>query len=247
MSDTIPLDGVPAASLRLLNEDVLVRPAPMEEMRASGLFVPNTPSQNFLGGVFYGVVVAVGPGRLIEKTASADEVIAALEEALVPRMGCTLTATCVGAAEKSIRDLLARRQEGRRIPLPWKPGDHVACRQGFGPEVMLREGRHFIVGRGNSDYGHGVIASWEPGHTHCWHAPKWENYDPGSPDGKTEAECCQCPETKVIDSALPSCSKRTARVAEAILGGKVCEVEIPSDAGPGAYELRPEDDGRQDV
>ena len=99
-----------AASLRLRGEDVLVRVRPSEEVRASGLVVPATVTENFLGMLVYGTVVAVDPGRTVTKGPRAGEV----------------------------------------EPLPWKPGEHVAFRQGFSVEINLRDGVHHIVGHGPS-------------------------------------------------------------------------------------------------
>lgn len=242
MNEFIPLEGVSVSSLRLLAEDVLVRPAPAEEVRASGLFIPNAPSQHLLGGTFYGVVVAVGPGRLVEKAPSANEVVQIIEDELEPRVGCTLSTNAIKAVERVVRSLLAARQEGKYVPTPWKPGDHVLCRQGFGPEVELREGRHHIVGRGNSEYGHGVIAAWDASHIHCWHYRM-------NKLGYDEAVCACGAVNPTLETRLPACSSCPPgeRLAEAVLGGVVADVPIPSDAGAGAYEMRPVDDGRNNV
>jgi hypothetical protein len=246
-TDKISLDGVPAASLKLLNEDVLVRPAALEEERASGLLVLNAPAQNFLGGAFYGEVVAVGPGRLVEQGPDPEEAEKALLEMAGPLVGQTLTKTSLEALATCMKAYLENRAAGRRVPTPWKPGDRVMVRQGFGPEVLLREGRHHIVGRGNSDYGHGVVAAWDPEHVHCFHLVDTR--------GDDMIARCACGaewgdhETTENKTRLPACSECPPgpRLAEAVLGGKTMEIDIPSGAGPGAYEMKPVDDGREDV
>lgn len=241
MTDTISMDGVSASSLRLLNDDVLVRPDPVESLRASGLFVPNTPSANLLGGVFYGTVIAVGPGRLVEKAPPAQAVAnIASVSAAIHRNDDHL----VDLVAEAVLDFLNLHTKETHVPNQWKPGDRVMCRQGFGPEVLLREGRHYIVGRGNSEYGHGIIAAWDESHVHCWH----KGCGPivvGAP----HALCACGAESDALETRLPSCASCPPgeRLAEAVLGGEVTHVPIPSAPNAGDYELRPEDDGRQDV
>jgi hypothetical protein len=86
------------------------------------------------------------------------------------------------------------------------------------------------------------------------------NITGSGPVGSVGAECCQCPEERDhVETVLPTCHKRTPRLAEAVLGGKhVYEVPIPSapptpefdpdlPGGFAAGELRPEiDDGKDD-
>lgn len=247
MSETISADGVSASSLKLLDETVLVRPAPVEETRASGLVVPNTPSQNFLGDAFCGTVVAVGPGKLVEQGPSPGELAAFVEESIRtayvtcrPNGQATLGLFSSRVAA-DVAAFMEKRKPGRRVPAPWSPGDHVYVRQGFGPEVLLREGRHHLVSRGNAHHGHGIVAAWDPGHVHCWHADKGTS-DPG-------AARCRCGERKEIETRLPACSEcpHGDRLAEAVLGGKVCDMRIPEAAPANPYEIRPVDDGRHDV
>lgn len=252
MSETISADGVSASSLKLLDETVLVRPAPVEETRASGLVVPNTPSQNFLGDAFCGTVVAVGPGKLVEQGPSPGELAAFVEESIRtayvtcrPNGQATLGLFSSRVAA-DVAAFMEKRKPGRRVPTPWSPGDHVYVRQGFGPEVLLREGRHHLVSRGNAHHGHGIVAAWDPGHVHCWH---FDHHD------KIDYAFCACGsnsylgEGRTMDTRLPACSACPAgeRLAEAVLGGKVCDMRIPEAAPANPYEMRPVDDGRHDV
>ena len=247
MTDTISMGGVSAASLTLMGEDTLVRGMPIEEERASGLIVPNAARESFgRGSEFYGVVVAVGPGRLVERGPSA-EMLADFVEAKLRLHGVahghvSISSQGVRGFCKGIADFVRKHTKHEHVPLAWKPGDRVLCRQGFGPEIDLREGRHHIVGRGNYEHGHGVIATWTPAHVHCWHgtAKKWKPADP------VMAECCSCDETREhLETALPTCMHPGPRLAEAVLAAKTYSYKVGSGIGASPYELRPElDDGK---
>jgi len=244
MTDAVTAEDVSVASIRMLGEDVLVRPAPREEVRASGLFVPNTPSESWTGGVFYGVVVAVGPGRLVEKAPPAEAVAnIALCAALVHKTDPELPQLVSDA----VRAFVETHTKHERVPLPWKVGDHVACRRGFGPEVLLREGRHHVVGRGSVEHGHGIIMSWEPGHVHCWHL---EIPDSLGPSEALHVRCrCGIEAPPGLQTRLPACSTCPPgeRLVEAVPGGKISDVKIGPGDGPGIFEERPVDDGRDDL
>ena len=62
--EVVNYQDIHAASLRLREEDCLIRTMPAETVRASGLVVPHTRSSQ-IGAVFYGVVVAHGPGKVV--------------------------------------------------------------------------------------------------------------------------------------------------------------------------------------
>lgn len=227
MSDTISLEGVSVESLRLTGEDCLVRPAPMEEKRASGLYVPNAAPEAFVGGVFYGEVVKVGPGRLVERAPSPERVADRVAQAVIEWSGLP------DSVADSVLQFLRDNTTQVRVPMPWKPGDRVVCRQGHGPEVILREGTFHIIGRGNADYGHGIIAAWDAAHVHCWHR---------TGDGSAE---CACGERQAaLETRLPSCAACPPgeRLAEAVLGGEVYSAKHGNNVGPGFYEMRPEED-----
>ena len=237
VKDAIPLEGISVSQLRLKGEDVLVRPRPMEDRTASGLYVPNTPSQNFLGDVFVGEVVATGPGRCVEAGPTPEEVGDFIREA-ASKLGAFAEHGLRKLADQ-VEEFVRRKTAERFVPPPASVGEHVYCRQGFGPEVSLREGLHQIVGRGNAQFGHGVIASWDAEHRHCWHYHRDE-----------AVVRCSCGEERErIETRLPACSSCPPgdRLAEAVLGGKVAEHPFGKGDGPGAYELRPEDDGRDGV
>jgi co-chaperonin GroES (HSP10) len=247
VTDTISMGGVSAASLTLMGEDTLVRGMPIEEERASGLIVPNAARESFgRGSEFYGVVVAVGPGRLVERGPSAEEVAEFLRDALRSGAGgprrVVLQENDIEAFARDAETFVRKNTKHEHVPLAWKPGDRVLCRQGFGPEIDLREGRHHIVGRGNYEHGHGVIATWTPAHVHCWHgtAKKWKPADP------VMAECCSCDETREhLETALPTCMHPGPRLAEAVLAAKTYSYKVGSGIGASPYELRPElDDGK---
>lgn len=222
--ETISAQDVHATSLRLRGEDVLVRTMAAETVRASGLHVPHAATEKLLGHVFYGVIVATGPGRMVERGPRA----------------------------------------GEHVAPAWRSGDHVCFRQGFGPCLELAEGTHYVIGRGNSDHGHGIVATWEPGHVHCWHeAPlpisngaleRLASEEPSLGDAEIEAfrvlalnelarrmgRCpvaCSCGLTdQVVDTCLPTCldCPPGPRVAEAHVGVKVQDVQaLP---GPSEFE-----------
>jgi len=66
--------------------------------------------------------------------------------------------------------------------------------------------------------------------------------------GRPEARCA-CGERRFVETRLPACATCPPgeRLAEAVLGGAVTDIRPASGQGAGAYELKPEDDGRDDV
>lgn len=242
MTTAIAMEGVSASSLKLLDENVLVRAAPAEEIRASGLYLPNNARETFgKGSEFYGVIVALGPGRLVEKAPPAEAVAnIALGTVLVhaAHENAVALAELVGDA---VRAFIAQHTTSVRVPLPWSVGDHVLCRQGFGPEIDLREGRHHLIGRGNSEHGHGIMAAWDPGHVHCWHSAR------GISD--VGAAKCGCGASRSVETRLPACSACPSgeRLAEVVLAGEIYAYKIGRDDPVGSYELKPQDDGRHDL
>lgn len=238
MSETISLDGVSAASLKLLGEDVLIRASPAEEIRASGLIVPTKAAETMIDkDAVYGEVIAVGPGRVVTEAPSAEKIVAFVLE----RTGeSPFSPETTDSIVSDLRAYLASASVEHRVPMPWKPGQHVAFRKGFGPEVGLREGPMHVVGRGNADYGHGVLCAWDPAHVHCWHrlTPTF---------GEESSAACRCGARHPIETRLPACSECPSgdRLAEAIFGGEVYSAKIGRGDQPGAYEMKPEDDGIQ--
>lgn len=243
MTEVINLEGVSAKSLTLLDEHVLVRAAAAEERRASGLWVPNAARESFgKGSEFYGVVVAVGPGRLVERGPSAEAVAQEVHDEIFdshkadPKDAKTLA----GHVANFVREFVTKHTKADRVPMSWKVGDHVMCRQGFGPEIDLREGRHHIVGRGNSDHGHGIIAAWDPKHVHCWHRDA--ALGPAEAGESMAPVVCACGAGSFVPTRYPACSNCPAgeHVHEAVVAGEVYAYKIGDDAPPGDYELRPE-------
>lgn len=227
-NELISLEGVSVEQLRLLNEDILVRPAAAEEERASGLVVPNAPSQNLLGGVFYGTAVKAGPGRVVREAPPAEAVANIARIAVLVHHGHKGVASLADLVADAVRAFVEKHERPILVPPPAKAGDRVVCRQGFGPEVHLREGRHHVVGRGNAEHGHGVLATYSEEHVHCWH---WE-VERHSDTISTKVQCA-CGEARSIgtfQTRLPSCSTCPPgeRLAEAVLGGEVVRVEIPT-------------------
>jgi Chaperonin 10 Kd subunit len=243
--DPTSAEEVPASALRMLGEDVLVRPLPSEEIRSSGLYVPNTAHQTLVGGAFYGEVVAVGPGRHVTYGPSPEEVAQFVRDAL-----CASPRKLVqGEDETSIVEQVAQLVRARvaastkRAVLPLEGvavGDLVMCKQGFGSEVILREGRHQVVSRGGDKIGrvHGVTAVWTREHVHCWHR------------AEQGVAACRCGERAPgLPTRLPACSSCPSgeRLAEAVLGAPVAHVQIARGDTAGDFEERPVDDGRDDL
>lgn len=82
---SVPFGGPSAATFRPVGGAVLVRPRPVEDKRKSGLVLPHAPTDGSIGRVFYGTVVAVGPGDRTERgepispvCAVGDEVVCAM-------------------------------------------------------------------------------------------------------------------------------------------------------------------------
>lgn len=131
--------------------------------------------------------------------------------------------------------ILRGDRAGQRVPLPFRVGHHVAYRSGFGPEVLLREGPHHVVGHGGVLYGHGILAWWEPTHTHCWHL---------SPE-RDRAECCSadCPAPSAdlaVAVPLPSCMLSGPRLHETILGARLAPTrpvvdDLPAPGGAACW------------
>lgn len=241
MTESISANGVSASQLRLMGEDVLVRAMPAEEVRASGLWVPNQASVSFgRGSEFYGTIVAMGPGRLVERGPSAD-LVASFARKFVDNE-ITELSDVAGIRAQDAYKTTDRLYDGIvkfvnehtkqvRVPLPWNVGDTVLCRQGFGPEIELREGRHHVIGRGNSDHGHGIIAAWDAAHVHCYHRT-----------GDGAAECACGSRTDELETRLPSCSSCPPgeRLAEAVVARKVYDFKPgpgPSEAERGIEEV----------
>lgn len=264
-AEQISLHGVPASSLRLLGEDVLVRATPLEEQRASGLVLVKPRAEHFLGSCFYGVVVAMGPGRLVERAPTPETtarlVFDALRASDAPESRAGLDYDALHyRISKDVEDLVRRHAMREHAPMPWRVGDHVVCRQGFGPEIELREGKHHVVGRGNAQHGHGIIASWEPGHAHCWHSVIRHLEREGERFDSVHIECRCGAVNDSLETRLPACVECPSgeRLAEAILAAPVYDVRVAAGEParqfhdlPGvdgrAGELRPVDDGREDV
>lgn len=244
--DAIKLEGVSAEQLTLLDDKCLVRPLPREEVRASGLFVLHGSPEHQVGSEFYAVVVRVGPGSLVREGPTPDDVaafvfgmVSQLVAGLAEHSGDETARECADDA----RAFMEQRRPMRRIPPPWKPGDMVLVKQGFGVEMDLREGRHHVVERAGQ-YGHGILAAWEPDHVHCFHLDSFER----------EVGHCACGLSRVVETRLPACAACPPgeRLAEAVLGGKhVYDVKIPDapiapvfdPEAPGAFrvgEMRPE-------
>jgi len=243
--DAVSLHGVSVASLKLDSEDVLVRPAASEEQLSSGLWIMNKARLTWSGDCFYGIVVATGPGRLVQRPPTAHAILDFLWELAASDRDED------DDAEAPLAAFLAKSSERVRVPCPWKVSDHVCVRKGFGPEIDLREGRHHVVGRGNSQYGHGILAHLDPKHTHCWH--DFEQGRSPSREGRL-AKCCECSLEEVIQVRLPTCNPKVAgpRLLETQLGHKVYETDLGRadpvpEYGPlegvrgAAGELRPEE------
>jgi co-chaperonin GroES (HSP10) len=179
MTESINATDVSAESLTLMGDAVLVRTMPAEEIQASGLVVPNAAKKNMMQMQFYGEVVKTGPGSLVDPGPAKVWILAWRDESAEPmeqfRVFASEEAARVGEKEKwAFAPTLYERPfhvEGRpveTVPAPAKPGDMVMCQRGTGPELNLADGAHMLVQRTHM-FGHGVLASWEPGHRHCWH------------------------------------------------------------------------------
>lgn len=235
------MDGVSVASLTLMDENVLVRGAAAEERRRSGLIVPNSAREAFgRGSEFYGVIVALGPGRLVERGPDAETVANIAQAAVVVHEKHETKVKLSELVADAVRAFVVRHTKHERVPMPWSVGSHVMCRQGFGPEVNLREGRHHLVGRGNAEHGHGIIAAWDPAHVHCWHHAR----------GDADFARCSCGASTVrLATRLPACSgcPDGERLAEASLAAKTYDYKVGRDAPTGHFEERPVDDGTHSV
>lgn len=237
MTEAIRLEGVSVKQLTLIDDKVLVRVVPREEVRASGLFVLHGSPEHQVGSEFYGEVVATGPGTLVREGPPADAVAnVAMMAVLVhaPHENASELSTLVADA---VRDFLARHKTMRRVPPDFKAGDRVLVKQGFGVELDLREGRHHVIERAGK-FGHGILAAWDADHVHCWHF-----HDSSGVDGVVIARC-SCGATKEIETRLPACAgcPPGERLAEAVLGGKhVYDVKVPD--APAAEVFDPEAPG----
>jgi hypothetical protein len=276
--DAVAAGTPPSASqCRLLGEDVLVRAAPANQVLGSGLVLTNLP-KDFAGGVFYGTVVATGPGRLVERAPdpetlgriAASAVETALEEVVrhdgeLVGMQEPRRRAIARIVEERVRGAAATRTPVR-VPIGVQPGDAVACRTMFGPEVRLREGSHQVVGRGGAEHGHGVVLAWTPGHVHCWHKEGATCYGHGHVGEAPIMPCsdsqgnhvgimcglwaaCACGERKILETRLPACTECPPgeRLAEALLAHPLMKLHEARDAGPAPdlqdYEDAPEGDG----
>ena len=241
MTDTITLGQVSAASLKLLGEDVLVRAMAVEETRASGLIVPFAARESFgRGAEFYGVVVAVGPGRLVEKAPPVAAIRNMAVMATLAHFGHETADSLAALVGEAVADFVTKHTKtatrphalGARRPRPLPPGLRA--------EVELREGRHHIVGRGNIEHGHGVIAAWTPGHAHCWHLT--------AKGVKAECSCGEVLLKPKEATRLPACSECPPgeRLAEAVSAASLYAYKHAADTPVGHFEDRPTtDDGTE--
>lgn len=243
MTEAIRLEGVSVKQLTLLDDKVLVRVVPREEVRASGLFVLHGSPEHQVGSEFYGEVVATGPGTLVREGPSPDEVaefvrhmvrgLVTYNRSTLPEFAGTEPDECADQA----REFMEQRRPMRRVPPDFKAGDRVLVKQGFGVELDLREGRHHVIERAGK-FGHGILAAWDADHVHCWHF-----HDSSGVDGVVIARC-SCGATKEIETRLPACAgcPPGERLAEAVLGGKhVYDVKVPD--APAAEVFDPEAPG----
>lgn len=229
----IKLEGVSVEQLELLDDKVLVRVLPREQTRASGLVVLEGSPEHQVGSEFYGEVVKVGPGSFVREGPTPEEAGDLVRKLLAERRERDLPVereALLDCIRDEVVKLFERRRPMRRVPPPWKPGDQVLVKQGFGVEMDLREGRHHVIERAGK-FGHGILASWDKDHVHCWHQTRGDRIE------------CACgalaPET--FESRLPACVSCPPgpRLAEAVLGGKhIYDVKIPS--APKVKEFDPE-------
>ncbi len=232
----IKLEGVSVDQIELLDDKVLVRVLPREQVRASGLLVLEGAPEHQVGAEFYGEVVKVGPGTLVQDGPTPEDVADAVEFAMRHAMTTIITdetmQTFVRQVVADVQNFCESKKALRRVPPPWKPGDQVLVKQGFGVEIDFREGRHHVVERAGQ-YGHGILAAWDPEHKHCWHSHRGA---PGSAH-------CACGAIRTdLETRLPACTNCPPgeRLAEAVLGGKhVYDVKIPD--APKVQPSDPED------
>lgn len=249
VTEALNAEDVSGVAMRLVGEDVLVKTIPAETERASGLHLQHSPTENLLGDVYYGEVVAVGPGRQVVRGPTLDECVAAVYAAPLYEDERIEQAIAVDVAE-ALAPLFSRQVT---VPTQWKPGDRVVLRQGFAVELLLREGVHHIASRvalkakgGTWVDLHGVVCAWDPNHVHCWHLEDHgerqcrEHDILGCPnddcwrDTSPSAACCHvdCPTPRTWDmkafEPYPRCLHAGPRLAETVVGVPVQANKLPS-------------------